>query len=32
MAEIFGSETKPELIDSELENLVPVKNLNNIKN
>lgn len=27
MAEIFGSETKPELIDSELENLVPVKNL-----
>ena len=31
MAEIFGSETKPELIDSELENLVPVKNLNNIK-
>ena len=32
MAEIFGSEKKPELIDSELENLVPVKNLNNIKN
>ena len=31
MAEIFGSENKPELIDSELENLVPVKNLNNIK-
>ena len=29
MAEIFGSETKPELIDSELENLVPVKNLKN---
>ena len=27
MAEIFGSENKPELIDSELENLVPVKNL-----
>jgi len=27
MAEIFGGETKPELIDSELENLVPVKNL-----
>ena len=27
MAEIFGSEKKPELIDSELENLVPVKNL-----
>ncbi len=27
MDEIFGSETKPELIDSELENLVPVKNL-----
>ena len=27
MAEIFGSETKPALIDSELENLVPVKNL-----
>lgn len=31
MAEIFGSDKKPELIDSELENLVPVKNLNNIK-
>ena len=31
MAEIFGSETKPELIDSELENLVPVKNLKDIK-
>lgn len=31
MAEIFGSETKPELIDSELENLVPVKNLKEIK-
>lgn len=31
MAEIFGGDTKPELIDSELENLVPVKNLNNIK-
>ncbi len=29
MDEIFGSETKPELIDSELENLVPVKNLKN---
>ncbi len=27
MDEIFGSETKPQLIDSELENLVPVKNL-----
>ena len=27
MDEIFGSETKPTLIDSELENLVPVKNL-----
>lgn len=27
MAEIFGGDTKPELIDSELENLVPVKNL-----
>ena len=27
MAEIFGSETKPELIDSELENLLPIKNL-----
>ena len=27
MDEIFGSENKPELIDSELENLVPVKNL-----
>lgn len=31
MAEIFGSETKPELIDSELENLVPVKNLKDVK-
>ncbi len=31
MAEIFGSEKKPELIDSELENLVPVKNLKDIK-
>jgi len=31
MAEIFGSETKPELIDSELENLLPVKNLKDIK-
>ena len=31
MAEIFGSETKPELIDSELENLVPVKNLKDFK-
>lgn len=31
MAEIFDSETKPELIDSELENLVPVKNLKDIK-
>ncbi len=31
MAEIFGSETKPELIDSELDNLVPVKNLKDIK-
>ena len=29
MDEIFGSEKKPELIDSELENLVPVKNLKN---
>ena len=28
MEEIFGSETKPELIDSELENILPVKNLN----
>ena len=27
MEEIFGGEKKPELIDSELENLVPVKNL-----
>ncbi len=27
MDEIFGSEKKPELIDSELDNLVPVKNL-----
>ena len=27
MDEIFGSETKPTLIDGELENLVPVKNL-----
>ena len=27
MDEIFGSDTKPELIDGELENLVPVKNL-----
>ena len=27
MDEIFGSETKPSLIDGELENLVPVKNL-----
>lgn len=27
MDEIFGSETKPVLIDSELENLVPIKNL-----
>ena len=27
MDEIFGSESKPTLIDSELENLVPVKNL-----
>ena len=27
MDEIFGSEKKPELIDSELENLVPIKNL-----
>ncbi len=27
MEEIFGGENKPELIDSELENLVPVKNL-----
>ena len=27
MDEIFGSENKPTLIDSELENLVPVKNL-----
>ena len=31
MAEIFGSEKKPELIDSELDNLVPVKNLKDIK-
>lgn len=29
MDEIFGSEKKPELIDSELENLLPVKNLKN---
>ena len=29
MDEIFGSEKKPDLIDSELENLVPVKNLKN---
>jgi len=29
MDEIFGSEEKPDLIDSELENLVPVKNLKN---
>ncbi|MDD5930411.1 MAG: FtsH protease activity modulator HflK [Spirochaetales bacterium] len=27
MNEIFGSETKPELIDSELDNVLPVKNL-----
>ena len=27
MNEIFGSETKPSLIDGELENLVPIKNL-----
>lgn len=27
MDEIFGSEKKPELIDSELDNLVPIKNL-----
>ena len=27
MDEIFGSETKPSLIDGELENLVPIKNL-----
>ena len=27
MDEIFGAENKPVLIDSELENLVPVKNL-----
>lgn len=32
MDEIFGSEKKPELIDSELDNLVPVKNLKDIKN
>lgn len=31
MAEIFGSEKKPELIDSELDNLVPVKNLKDLK-
>ena len=31
MAEIFGSEKKPELIDSELDNLVPVKNLKGLK-
>jgi len=29
MDEIFGSETKPELIDGKLENLVPVKNFKN---
>lgn len=29
MDSIFGSEKKPDLIDSELENLVPVKNLKN---
>ena len=27
MAEIFGSDKKPELIDSELENMLPIKNL-----
>jgi membrane protease subunit HflK len=27
MAEIFGSDKKPELIDSELENVLPLKNL-----
>lgn len=27
MDEIFGSETKPEIIDSELDNILPVKNL-----
>ena len=27
MNEIFGSETKPELIDSELNNVLPIKNL-----
>lgn len=27
MDEIFGGETKPELIDGQLENLVPIKNL-----
>ncbi|MDE6718653.1 MAG: HflK protein, partial [Treponemataceae bacterium] len=27
MEEIFGSDVKPELIDSELENILPVKNL-----
>ena len=27
MAEIFGSETKPELIDSELKNVLPIKNI-----
>ena len=27
MAEIFGSEKKPELIDSELKNVLPIKNL-----
>lgn len=32
MDEIFGSEKKPELIDSELDNLVPVKNLKDSKN
>lgn len=32
MDEIFGSEKKPELIDSELDNLVPIKNLKDGKN
>ena len=27
MEEIFGSDKKPELIDSELKNILPVKNL-----
>ena len=29
MEEIFGSETKPDLIDNNLENVLPIKNLKN---